>query len=133
MHWAAHGQTAAEIILQRAYAAQTNMGLTSWIGPNPRREDVTIAKNYLNTEELEVLNRIVTGYLEFAELDDFLQLGEREILTHAGRVSHQEALIKAEQQYEKFRRQLRLTPSRVEQDFENTIEQLPKKVLGNET
>lgn len=133
MHWAAHGQTAAEIILQRAYAAQTNMGLTSWIGTNPRREDVTIAKNYLNTEELEVLNRIVTGYLEFAELDDFLQLGEREILTHAGRVSHQEALIKAEQQYEKFRRQLRLTPSRVEQDFENTIEQLPKKVLGNET
>jgi hypothetical protein len=133
MHWAAHGKTAAEIILQREYAAQTNMGLTSWIGTNPRREDVTIAKNYLNTEELEVLNRIVTGYLEFAELDDFLQLGEREILTHAGRVSHQEALIKAEQQYEKFRRQLRLTPSRVEQDFENTIEQLPKKVLGNET
>lgn len=149
-HWAAHGQTAAEIIVQRADAAQTNMGLTSWIGDNPRREDVTIAKNYLNTEELEVLNRIVTGYLEFAELqalnrnpmtmqnwiaklDDFLRLGEREILTHAGSVSRQEALTKAEQQYEKFRKQQLLNPSRVEKDFEIAIERLPRKILGNET
>ncbi len=150
MHWAAHGQTAAEIIVQRADASQTNMGLTSWIGDNPRKEDVTIAKNYLNTEELEILNRIVTGYLEFAELqalnrkpmtmqnwiaklDDFLQLGEREILTHAGSVSHQEALTKAERQYEKFRKQQLLNPSRVEQDFENAIERIPKTILSNET
>ncbi|MEK7409995.1 MAG: virulence RhuM family protein [Actinomycetota bacterium] len=150
MHWAAHGQTAAEIIIQRADAAQTNMGLTSWIGSNPRKGDVAIAKNYLNTEELEVLNRIVTGYLEFAELqalnrkpmtmnnwiaklDDFLQLGEREILTHTGRISHQEALTKAEQEYEKFRRQQLLEPSHVEQDFENAIERLPKKIPGDET
>ena len=147
MHWAAHGQTAAEIIVQRADAAQTNMGLTSWIGTKPRKEDALIAKNYLNTEELEALNRIVTGYLEFAELqalnrkpmtmknwiaklDDFLQLGEREILTHTGSVSHQDALTKAEQEYEKFRKQQLLEPSRVEQDFENAIERLPKKIQG---
>ena len=101
IHWAAHGQTVAEIIAQRADATRTNMGLTSWIGTKPRKEDVAIAKNYLNSEELEVFNRIVAGYLEFAELqalnrkpmtmknwiaklDDFLHLGEREILTHAG-------------------------------------------------
>ena len=68
-----------------------------------------------------------------AKLDDFLQLGEREILTHAGSVSHQEALTKAEQEYEKFRKQQLLEPSRVEQDFERAIEKLPKKILGNET
>lgn len=143
MHWAAHGQTAAEIIAQRADASRTNMGLTSWIGTKLSKEDVAIAKNYLNSEELEVLNRIVTGYLEFAELqalnrkpmtmkswiaklDDFLQLGEREILTHAGSVSHQVALTKAEQEYEKFRQQQLVEPSRVEQDFEQAIERLPK-------
>ena len=119
------------------------MGLTSWIGTSLRKEDVAIAKNYLNSGELEVLNRIVTGYLEFAELqalnrkpmtmqswiaklDDFLQLGEREILTHAGSISHQVALTKAEQEYEKFRKQQLVEPSRVEQDFEQAIERLPK-------
>ena len=105
MHWAAHGQTAAEVIAQRADATQINMGLTSWAGSRPRKEDAAIAKNYLNADELDTLNRIVTGYLEFAELqarnrkpmtmqnwitklDDFVRLGEREILTHAGSISH---------------------------------------------
>jgi len=68
MHWAAHGQTAAEVIAQRADATQINMGLTSWAGSRPRKEDAAIAKNYLNADELDTLNRIVTGYLEFAEL-----------------------------------------------------------------
>jgi hypothetical protein len=61
MHWAAHGRTAAEVILGRADATQPNMGLTSWEGPTPRKADVEIAKNYLNAEELNILNRIVSS------------------------------------------------------------------------
>ena len=142
MHWAAHGQTASEVIAQRADAAQPNMGLTSWAGSRPRKEDAAVAKNYLNPDELDILNRIVAGYLEFAELqarnrkpmtmqnwigklDDFLRLGERDILTHAGRITHQEALAKAEQEYEKFRKQQLEEPSRVELDFEQAIKRLP--------
>ena len=150
MHWAVHGQTAAEVIAQRADAALPNMGLTSWSGSRPRREDTAIAKNYLNADELDTLNRIVTAYLEFAELqalnrkpmymqnwiaklDDFLRLGEREILDHAGRVSHQDALTKAEREYEKFRAQQAEEPSRVEADFEQAIKQLPKNKPGKDT
>ena len=150
MHWAVHGQTAAEVIAQRADAARPNMGLTSWSGSRPRREDTAIAKNYLNADELDTLNRIVTAYLEFAELqalnrkpmymqnwiaklDDFLRLGEREILDHAGRVSHQDALTKAEREYEKFRAQQAEEPSRVEADFEQAIKQLPKNKPGKDT
>jgi len=105
MHWAAHGQTAAEVIAARADAGKPNMGLSSWIGAVPRKSDVTVAKNYLAADELDALNRIVSGYLEFAELqalgrrpmymadwiaklDDFLRLGERDIIGHAGTVSH---------------------------------------------
>lgn len=101
MHWAAHGQTAAEVIVRRADSGRPNIGLTSWPGGRPRKEDAVVAKNYLTAEELEALNRIVTAYLEFAELqarsrkvmhmgdwiaklDDFLRLSDREILTHAG-------------------------------------------------
>ncbi|MCL4555231.1 MAG: virulence RhuM family protein, partial [Actinobacteria bacterium] len=104
MHWATHGHTAAEVIVQRADASQPNMGLTSFGGSHPRRSEVVIAKNYLSAEELDTLNRIVVAYLEFAELqargrrtmsmqdwirklDDFLRLGEHEVLTHAGQVS----------------------------------------------
>jgi len=105
MHWAAHWQTAAEVIAARADAGKPNMGLSSWIGAVPRKSDVTVAKNYLAADELDALNRIVSGYLEFAELqalgrrpmymadwiaklDDFLRLGERDIIGHAGTVSH---------------------------------------------
>ncbi len=105
MHWAAHGHTAAEVIAARADAAKPNMGLTSWTGAAPRKTDVAIAKNYLGAEELDALNKIVTAYLEFAEvqalnrrpmymadwiakLDDFLRLSERDVLAHAGKVSH---------------------------------------------
>ena len=120
IHWAAHGHTAAEIIAGRADATRPQMGLTSWTGSRPRKSDVAVAKNYLQADELEALNRIVTAYLEFAELqarsrrpmymrdwvaklDDFLRLSEREILTHAGKVSHEVAIEKAEAQYEQFR------------------------------
>ena len=126
------------------------MGLTNWQGAQPSKAEAAIAKNYLTTEELEVLNRIVTAYLEFAELqalnrkpmymqnwiaklDDFLCLGEREILAHAGRVSHQDALTTAEREYEKFRAQQAEEPSRVEADFEQAIKRLPKNKPGKDT
>lgn len=147
MHWAAHGQTAAEVITKRADAAQPNMGLTSWAGSHPRKEDAAVAKNYLNPDELDILNRIVAGYLEFAELqarnrkpmtmqnwigklDDFLRLGERDVLTHAGRITHQQALAKAELEYEKFRHQQLEEPSRVELDFEQAIKRLSSGTPG---
>lgn len=138
MHWASHGHTAAEIINQRADAAQPNMGLTAWQGPKPRKADAEIAKNYLAVDELETLNRIVTLYLDFAELqaanrramtmtdwirklDDFLRVSEREILTHAGKVSNDAALRKAHVEYEKYRQALLNAPSAVEQHFAEAI------------
>jgi len=138
MHWAAHGRTAAEVISSRADAAEPNMGLTSWAGDAPRKTDVSIAKNYLAADEIEALNRIVNAYLEFAELqafnrrpmhmadwisklDDFLRLSDREILTHAGTVSHEAAVAKAEREYAVFDAQRRSLPSRVEADFEAAL------------
>jgi hypothetical protein len=144
MHWAIHGQTAAEVIVRRADASKPNMGLTSWAGPAPRSQDAAIAKNYLSPEELEGLNRIVNAYLEFAELqamsrkpmymarwieklDEFIQLSEREILTHAGSVSHDAALALAEKEYEKYRAARLALPTKVDDDFERAVKQLPKK------
>jgi len=141
MHWAAHGHTAAEIIAQRADASKPNMGLTSWAGDKPRKPDVVIAKNFLNQEELEALNRIVTAYLEFAELqaqsrkpmymrdwiaklDDFLKLSEREILTHAGRMSHEIAVVKAKAEYEKYHQHQLSQPSEVEKHFTAAVEKI---------
>jgi len=120
MHWAVHGHTAAEVLAQRADASLPRMGLTSWAGDIPRRTDAEIAKNYLNEDEIVALNRIVTAYLEFAELqalnrkamhmrdwvtqlEGFLRLSGREILTHAGIISHEEALEKARAEYDRFR------------------------------
>jgi hypothetical protein len=138
MHWAAHGHTAAEVIAQRADAKQPNMGLTSWSGAVPRQSDVTVAKNYLNEEELEALNRIVTAYLEFAELqamnrkvmhmadwiaklDDFLKLSDREILTHAGSISHDLASKQALGEYQQFAKARAELPSPVERHFEEAV------------
>ncbi len=143
MHWAAHGHTAAEIVHHRADATRQNMGLTSWQGAKPTKEEAAIAKNYLTAEELEVLNRIVNAYLEFAELqalnrkpmymrdwiaklEDFLRLGDREILTHAGTVSHERALRKAQLEFEKFRLLQLARPSQVEKDFDEAVKKLPK-------
>jgi hypothetical protein len=147
MHWAVHGQTAAEVISRRVDAAKPNLGLTAWSGTRPRKEDVAIAKNYLALEELEGLNRIVTAYLEFAELqarnrkamhmrdwiaklDDFLCLTEHNILTHAGKVSHEAALAKAQAEYEKFRRSEAAKPSPVEIHFQEAIEQVKQLQAG---
>ncbi len=134
MHWAAHGQTAAEIIYGRVNAAKPNMGMTNWVGPAIRKRETKIAKNYLAEDELNLLNRIVTMYLEFAEiqalnhtpmimqnwidkLDDFLKLSGRELLTHAGTISHDTALEKAHVEYEKFRLIRLKQPTRAEVDF----------------
>jgi hypothetical protein len=147
MHWAAHGHTAAEIITARADATKPNMGLTSWTGEVPRKAEVAIAKNYLAAPELEALNRIVTAYLEFAELqalnrkpmymadwiaklDGYLRLSERKILQHAGKVSHDDAVTKAELEYDRFSAQRAALPSPAEKHFEEAIsevKQLEKK------
>jgi len=141
MHWAAHGHTAAEIIAARADAAQPHMGLTSWSGAHPNTDDIEIAKNYLNREELDTLNRIVSMYLDFAELqalnrrpmymydwsaklDDFLRISEREILTRAGKVSHDAAIEKTRAEFEKFRRLHADDPSPVERHFVEAVREL---------
>jgi len=138
MHWAAHGHTAAEIIAARADATKANMGLTSWSGDAPRKAEVVVAKNYLSARELEALNRIVTAYLEFAELqalnrkpmymadwisklDDFLRLSERKILPHAGKVAHDDAVAKAEREFDRFSAQRAALPSPFEKHFEEAI------------
>jgi len=138
MHWAAHGHTAAEIVAARANTAKDHMGLTAWgnqsKGGAPRKSDVPIAKNYLAAHEIEALNRIVTAYLEFAELqamsrkamtmqgwitklDDFLRLGDRDILTHAGKVSADVAKAKALAQYDQWHARQIDAPSAVEGAF----------------
>ena len=141
MHWAAHGHTAAEVIHLRADASQPNMGLTTWDGDRPRKTDVSIAKNYLKQDEIEALNRIVTAYLEFAELqalnrkpmsmvdwiaklDDFLKLSDREILTHAGKISHDAAKEKAEAEFVRFKTQQATLPQPVDEHFEQSLDEL---------
>ena len=149
MHWAAHGQTAAEVIAQRADSTKPNMGLTTWTGSRPRRSDAGFAKNYLNREEIETLNLIVSAYLDFAELqartrktmtmrdwiaklDDFLRLSDRELLTHAGSISHDEALATAQAEYERFRAIEDAKPQPVDLDFEKAVEEV-KKIATSKT
>ena len=143
MHWAAHGQTAAEVIHARVDAAKPQMGMTNWVGTKPSKAEAIIAKNYLSPEELNALNRIVTVYLELAEvqalnrrpmsmqdwiakLDDFLRLSERDILTHAGKISHEQAVRKAESEFAKFHHAQLAEPSQVEKDFDAAVKDLQK-------
>jgi hypothetical protein len=153
MHWAAHGHTAAEIVFDRADATQPNLGMTNWAGAKPSKTEAAIAKNYLAAGELDTLNRIVTLYLEFAELqavnrrvmymadwikklDDFLRISDREVLDHAGSVSHQEALEKAQAEFEKYRQQMLNEPSPVEKHFEEAVDkvkQLERESKGPST
>ncbi len=142
MHWAITGQTAAEIIHARADAAKPHMGLTSWRGAKVRKQDVVIAKNYLNEEELAALNNLVEQYLVFAEgqamrhvpmhmsdwitkLNGFLTLNERAILDHAGKISHQLAKGLAETEYEKFHRKQIKQSDQAASDFDKAIKHLP--------
>jgi len=143
MHWAAHGSTAAEVIYRRIDAAKPNMGLTTFKGSKPTKQETEIAKNYLNVEELNILNRMVTAYLELAELqalnrkpmymsdwaerlDDFLKMSGSEILDHAGTISHQQAIDKAAFEYSKFKELHRDDLSIAETDFVRQIEQTVK-------
>lgn len=143
LHWAATGQTAAELIAGRADHAQPNMGLTSWKGTKVRWGDVIVAKNYLRHDEITELDRIVTMYLDYAEdqarrrrtlymrdwrerLDAFLQFNEREVLTDAGRVSKAVADRLALEQFEQFNvRRIAAQDAADETAFEQAIKQLP--------
>jgi hypothetical protein len=143
VHWAITGQTAAEIVHDRVDSAKRNLGLTNWRGAVIRKPDVVIAKNYLNEPELAALNNLVEQYLIFAEgqamrrvamhmadwikkLDAFLTLNERDILTHAGKISHEQAARKAELEFEKFHRAQLAEPSQVEKDFDAAVKALKK-------
>lgn len=143
MHWAITGQTAAEIIHTRANKDQPNMGLTSWRGGKVRKADVSIAKNYLNADELAALNNLVEQYLVFAEgqamrrvpmtmndwiakLHGFLTINDRDILNHAGKISHEVAKAFAESEYENFNKDQIAKADRLESDFDQAMKQLPK-------
>lgn len=147
MHWAAHGHTAAELLMERADASKPHSGMTNWVGAAPRASDAVVAKSYLNAEELEALNRIVTAYLEFAELqamnrrpmtmaawiaklDDFLRLSDREVLTHAGRIGREQALEFSKAEFARYRQRTLEEPSQVERDFEEATRKL--KALESE-
>lgn len=144
MHWAITGQTAAELIKNRADSEKPNMGLTSWRGEKPRKQDVSVAKNYLNEEELLALNNLVEQYLVFAEgqamrkipmymndwiekLHGFLSLNDREILKDAGRVTHELAIGFAENEYEKYRVKTITQKDKQLDDFEQTVKQLEQQ------
>lgn len=143
VHWAITGQTAAEIVHARADASQPNLGLTNWRGAAIRKCDVSIAKNYLTEPEMAALNNLIEQYLVFAEgqamrrvpmhmaewitkLDGFLTLNERDILTHAGRISHDVAQIKAELEYDRYKALTADRPHTVDTDFERATKALPK-------
>ena len=147
MHWATHGQTAAEVIHARVDAHKPFMGLrTTRPGGIVRKDDVAIAKNYLDQAELDTLNRIVSAYIEFAELralqrqvmtmsdwvlklDEFLKLSAHELLDHSGRITAEQARMKAELEYDRYRVLIDSQPRSVDADFEKAVaglKRLPK-------
>lgn len=141
LHFAAHGHTAAEVIYKRADADKPFMGLTTFSGELPTGKDITVAKNYLTADELKILNNLVSGYFDFAEiqamrrnamymsdyvaqLDNILSSTGEKLLTDAGRISHQQAMDKAKAEYRKYQVK---TISPVEQAYLDTIKALQKK------
>ena len=148
MHYSVHGHTAAEVIYNRADADKDFMGLTTWTGMLPKKTDAEFAKNYLTEEELDILNRIVNLFLDFAELqakshtpmymkdwiqklDDFLKLSGKELLNHAGTISAEVAKLKADTEYDKFKARSLERLSQVEIHFIENFEKERKK-LKNE-
>jgi len=146
IHWATHGHTAAEIIYNRADAGKQNMGLTNWPGNKPTKTDIEVAKNYLTVDELDILNRIVTMYLDFAELqalnrvpmymkdwlsklNEFLKITQRDILTDSGKISHSEAIDKARSEYEKWQKKELENPSMIEKDFLEAVKTMKKSLV----
>ena len=145
MHYSVHGHTAAEIIYERADARKDFMGLTTWTGSMPQKTDAEVAKNYLSQEEITTLNRIVSLYLDFAELqaeehrpmymkdwiailDDFLRISRKDILTHAGSISAKLAKAKADAEYDKFKERTKNELTPVEIHFLEQFEREQKKL-----
>jgi hypothetical protein len=145
MHWVAHKQTAAEVIFNRIDATKPNIGLTTFKGIKPTKQETEIAKNYLTEAELNVLNRMVTAYLEVAEiqalnqipmymkdwqnrLGQFIQMTGNEILEHPGSVSHEQAIAKAHAEYEKYNLRIINDTSDVEKTFIRNLETKTKKI-----
>ena len=145
LHYAAHGHTAAEVIYQRADAEKPFMGLTSFFGEFPTQKDITIAKNYLKEDELKILNNLVSGYFDLAEisaiehkpmymedyvnqLDMVLSSGNRKLLMDAGNISHKQAIDKAKSEYRKYQENT-ITP--VEQAYLDTIKEVVKAQKNN--
>lgn len=142
LHYAAHGHTAAEVIFERADAEKPFMGLTSFSGEIPALKDIGVAKNYLKEDELKILNNLVSGYFDFAEisaiehrpmymsdyveqLDSILSSGKRKLLKDSGNISHDQAMKKAREEYRKYQE---MTLSPVEEEYLNSIKQIEKEV-----
>ena len=145
MHWAAHEQTAAEVIYYRIDAEKQNLGLTYFKGTKPTKQESEIAKNYLNEDEINILNRLVTAYLELAEiqamnqmpmymkdwverLDFFIKMAGKELLHNTGKISHDQAMLKAKQEYEKYKEKHKNELSEVEKHFIKQLEFDTKKL-----
>jgi hypothetical protein len=145
MHWAAHGHTAAEIVYQRVDSDKPNLGLCNFKGKKPTKKETEIAKNYLLEDELTILNRIVTAYLELAEiqalnqepmymkdwieqLDMFLKMTRKDILNHAGKISHKQALEKAHSEYQKYKELMKNEISEVEKHFIKQLNSTERKL-----
>ena len=145
MHFAAHGHTAAEVIYLRADSTKNNMGLTVFKGNHPRKEEVVVAKNYLDEKELNILNRITSAYLEFAELqairqipmtmkdwiaklDDFIKMTGSELLSNPGKISKLEAENKALAEYAKYKETIKDELSEVEKHFLASVKQTQKQL-----
>jgi len=143
MHWATHGETAAEIIYKRVDSSKEYIGLTNFKGKIPTKKEIEVAKNYLSEDELNVLNRMVTAYLEIAEiqaldrtpmymaewikqLDTFLKMTNKNILQHSGTISHQEAIEKAHGEYVIYKEKIKNRITQVEKDFMKQIESKAK-------
>jgi hypothetical protein len=145
LHWAAHGHTAAEIIYQRANAQLPFMGLTAFKGKKPTKQEIGVAKNYLTEEELSILNRLVSAYLDIAEvnamqrkpmymkdwilvLDGFIKMSRQDVLVNAGKISAELAQRKALAEYEAYKQKTDEELSEVEKQFIASIEQANKKL-----
>lgn len=145
MHFAAHGHTAAEIVYLRADSTKDNMGLTVFKGNHPKKDEVTVAKNYLDEKELNILNRITSAYLEFAELqairqipmtmkdwilklDDFIKMTGSELLSNPGKISKLEAENKALAEYAKYKETIKDELSEVEKHFLASVKQTQKQL-----
>jgi len=139
MHWASHGETAAETIYKRVDSKKEHVGLTNFSGEIPTKQETEVAKNYLSADELNILNRMVTAFMEIAEiqaldrtpmymtdwikqLDTFLKMTNKNILQHSGTISHKKAIEKAHSEYDIYKETIKNRITQVEKDFMKQIE-----------